>query len=103
MSDSIVTSQFMPLYVQIVGNIKYAIDSGELKVGDRLPSETELGKRYSVSRITVRRAISELVDAGYLVKRQGRGTFVRNAGDLHLVQRRTDLDVYSFTDRKSVV
>lgn len=98
MAKQVMTSSLMPLYLQVVGNIKYAIDSGRYKVGDKIPTEAELGEQYGVSRITVRRAVSELVEAGYLVKQQGRGTFVKSARDLMMVQHRTDLEVQSFSE-----
>lgn len=98
MAKQAMTSSLMPLYLQVVGNIKYAIDSGKYKVGDKIPSEAELGEQFGVSRITVRRAVNELVEAGYLVKQQGRGTFVKSARELMLVQHRTDLEVQSFSD-----
>ena len=56
--------------------IKSQIDSGILKENDRIMTETELSDAYEVSRITVRKAISVLVDEDYLVKQQGIGTFV---------------------------
>lgn len=98
MAKQVMTSSLMPLYLQVVGNIKYAIDSGKYKVGDKIPTEAELGEQYGVSRITVRRAVSELVEAGYLVKQQGRGTFVKSSRDLMMVQHRTDLEVQSFSE-----
>jgi DNA-binding GntR family transcriptional regulator len=48
----------------------------ELQPGDKIPSESELCDHYDLSRITVRQAISALVDEGFLQKQQGRGTFV---------------------------
>lgn len=65
-----------PLYQQIYEDIKGAIESGAYQVGERIPSESELSKEYSVSRITVRRAVENLCSDGYLSKKQGRGTFV---------------------------
>lgn len=65
-----------PLYQQIYADIKGLIKSGVYKVGDKIPSESELSQEYSVSRITVRRAIEDLCADGYLSKKQGRGTFV---------------------------
>ena len=65
-----------PLYQQLMEEIKRKIESGEYHYGERLPSELELIKQYAVSRITVRRAMEELVTEGYLVIRQGKGTFV---------------------------
>jgi GntR family transcriptional regulator len=52
------------------------IKSNQFKVGDLIPSESELQEEYNVSRITIRRAIQELVQEGHLYTRQGRGTFV---------------------------
>lgn len=65
-----------PLYQQIFEEIKSAIESGEYAPKQRIPSEPELSERYGVSRITVRRAVEELCSEGYLIKQQGRGTFV---------------------------
>jgi GntR family transcriptional regulator len=44
--------------------------------GDRLPNEDELAARFEVSRATIREAVRGLVEAGYLVRRHGTGTFV---------------------------
>lgn len=49
---------------------------GELAVGDALPPERELSVRFGVSRMTLRRAVEELVREGRLVRRHGAGTFV---------------------------
>ncbi|WP_349946314.1 GntR family transcriptional regulator [Lacrimispora sp. BS-2] len=65
-----------PLYQQIKEDIKATIEQGKYKVKEQIPSEPELSAEYSVSRITIRRAIEELCSEGYLIKRQGRGTFV---------------------------
>ena len=52
----------VPLYQQLVDEIKSQIDSGILKENDRIMTETELSDAYEVSRITVRKAISVLVE-----------------------------------------
>lgn len=98
MSDELINSASFPLYLQVVGRIQHAIDSGKYAVGDPIPTELELCEKFSVSRITVRRAVAELVKAGYLVKKQGKGTFVRCAGNLRMVQSRTEMEVFSFTE-----
>lgn len=51
--------------------------TGNLRPGDQLPSEAQLCERYDVSPMTVRRAINLLVDQGFVVAEQGRGTFVK--------------------------
>ena len=67
----------MPMYKRLAETIRDSILSGELKAGDRLLSEAELCARYKVSRVTVRKAVSVLVEESLLVRRHGRGTFVR--------------------------
>ena len=67
---------FVPLYQQIKDDIKSAIEHGKYKPKEQIPTEPELSAEYSVSRVTVRRAVEELCSEGYLVKQQGRGTFV---------------------------
>ncbi|MDQ3540240.1 MAG: GntR family transcriptional regulator [Chloroflexota bacterium] len=64
------------LYAQVASALRQEIGD-TLKPGDSLPPEPELGKRFGVSRITVRRALDELVAEGLVIRRQGRGTFVR--------------------------
>ncbi|MCR4624638.1 MAG: GntR family transcriptional regulator [Lachnospiraceae bacterium] len=65
-----------PLYVQLMQKIKNGISTGELKTGSRIQPEQELCSVYGVSRITVRKAITELEKEGILEKKQGKGTFV---------------------------
>ncbi|MBR4670300.1 MAG: GntR family transcriptional regulator [Butyrivibrio sp.] len=52
------------------------LNSGEWKAGEMIPSEHELCEEYGVSRITVREVLKELVQSGYLKRKQGKGTFV---------------------------
>lgn len=65
-----------PLYEQLKQTIIGDIIAGVYSYGDRLPGELGLGDKYGISRITVRRALAELVEEGYLSSQQGRGTFV---------------------------
>lgn len=60
----------------ISGRIHEAIISGEYSVGQRIPTEVELGEIYQVSRPTVSRALRDLEQKGLLVRRRGAGTFV---------------------------
>ena len=65
----------MPLWLQLKHALRDLI-TFELRPGDRIPSEAELGRHYGLSRITVRQAITTLVDEGVLHRQHGRGTFV---------------------------
>ncbi|MED4267846.1 GntR family transcriptional regulator [Priestia megaterium] len=66
----------VPLYLQLKESLRSSIVSGNLKSGDKIPTELELSEKYNISRVTVRKAIIELVEEGYLIKKQGKGTFV---------------------------
>jgi GntR family transcriptional regulator len=66
----------IPLYYQIKARLLEAIESGQLKPGDRVPSERELTAQFTVSRMTARQALTELETQGYLYRLQGKGTFV---------------------------
>ncbi len=66
----------LPLYVQIITDLKAIINSGRLKPRDMLPPEVELSKAYGVSRQTMRQAILRLVDEHILERKAGRGTVV---------------------------
>ncbi|KKI90868.1 GntR family transcriptional regulator [Bacillus sp. SA1-12] len=66
----------VPLYVQLKESIRSSILNGQLKYGEKIPTEIELSESHKISRITVRKAILELVEEGYLIKKQGKGTFV---------------------------
>lgn len=67
---------FTPLYVQLRDRIVASVDAGELRPGDRLPSEPELAERYGVGRPTVREALGLLRSEGRITTRRGAGTFV---------------------------
>src|SRR5271156_6493383 len=64
------------LYSRIETVLAGEIKDGSLKVGDQLPTEDSLIERFAVSRITVRRAIQNLVSRGLVEIRRGKGTFV---------------------------
>ena len=67
----------LPLYDQIERNLRDLILNGHLKPGDAMPGEWDLAELYGVSRLTVRRALDELVRQSWLEKKHGVGTFVR--------------------------
>lgn len=64
-------------YIAAIKYLKDQIIQGEIKAGQKIPSEHELAKQLNVSRHTIRRAISELVAEGYLITEHGKGTFCR--------------------------
>lgn len=65
-------------YAGLKNYIKQQIIMGRIKPGDRIPSENMLSEEFSLSRHTVRKAISVLVSEGYLFTEHGRGTFVKD-------------------------
>ena len=64
------------LYIQLTRIFLDEITSGRWLLKQQIPSEDELCKQYDVSKITVRQAVNNLVSDGYLVKIQGKGTFI---------------------------
>ncbi len=87
-----------PLYSQIYDHIFQMIMDGGLKPGDQLPAEMDLAAQYEVGRITVRRAIAELVQEGYLGRQAGKGTFVAP----RKIEREL-VNVTSFTERMQAI
>ncbi|HEU0010550.1 MAG TPA: GntR family transcriptional regulator [Verrucomicrobiae bacterium] len=73
------TQSGVPVYRQIVSQIKYYVASGALKAGDLLPSIRELAQSLAVNPTTVVRAYSELEQEKVLEMQQGRGAFVADA------------------------
>lgn len=84
-----------PLLADVVRNeLRRAIVSGEFPFGVKLPNEDQLAERFGVSRVTVREAVRGLIEDGYVVRRQGSGTFVTRRPNL-----RNSLDSnFSYTE-----
>ena len=72
----------LPVYYQIKQTIKNWIINKEFNPGDRIPSEKELAAKFHVSRLTVRQAITQLVQEGLVNSKRGEGTFVTKNADL---------------------
>ena len=72
-------SSSKPYYEQIKAYILYQINSGQLSPHDRVPSERSLSELFGVSRVTVSKALKELVLDGKLYTQVGKGTFVSEA------------------------
>ena len=71
------TTSDIPLFEQLKNDLLEQIKKGIYISGQQIPTETELSELYHVSRITIRRAITELCNEGVLIKKQGKGTFVK--------------------------
>lgn len=67
----------MPKYEQIAQDIRKSIEGGALAPGDRLPTVVELCDLYGVSKITVRKAVEQLAEQGFVSSRRGSGTYVK--------------------------
>jgi DNA-binding GntR family transcriptional regulator len=65
-----------PLYKQLMLRLRNDITAGVYPAGERIPGEQALCEIYGVSRVTVRKALEEIVRGGLLVRHQGKGTFV---------------------------
>lgn len=65
----------MPVYQDVARTLEQEIRQ-TLSCGDYLPSEAELARRFAINRHTLRRAVDQLVDAGMLLRQQGKGTLV---------------------------
>lgn len=70
----------MPLYQQMFMILRNRIESGEIPAGAILPGELELSAEFDVSRITCRRALNDLADAGLVARQRGVGTRVLERG-----------------------
>src|SRR5436309_12993866 len=70
----------VPIYLQIVNQVKYLVASGRLQPGEELPPIRALAERLLINPNTVARAYRELEDAGVVAKRSTAGTYVSDAG-----------------------
>ncbi|MBP1753978.1 MAG: phosphonate metabolism transcriptional regulator PhnF [Firmicutes bacterium] len=66
----------LPRYMQVMNYYIPLIKAGKLKEGAKMPTEEEICELFSISRITVRRALDGLQQNGYIYKQQGKGSFV---------------------------
>jgi len=91
------------IYEQIVDQIGQLVARGQLKPGDRLPSERELVERFQVSRASIREAISALEMMGLIEVRSGEGTYIRQVNIesvvtplawMLFIEKDTDLELY---------
>ena len=91
----------IPLYHQLEQDLVERISSGEFQPGETLPTEEAIGAAYGVSRITVRKALDSLFQAGRIVRRRGVGSFVTKPNhDIHSIQLSGSLDEFLATAGK---
>jgi GntR family transcriptional regulator len=76
--DKLVTdrSAATPLYLQLAQSLRQAISAGFVEGGEALPSERLLSEQTGASRVTIRRALEQLIDEGLIVRRHGSGTYL---------------------------
>lgn len=79
-AGSVSAAAGVPLHRQLFLVLHDEIDRGVLAPGDALPTEQTLCDQFGVSRITVRRALADLAEKGYIERRHGVGSFVRQHG-----------------------
>lgn len=91
-----------PKYALIKEDLRREIESKKFENGQRFYSESELIERYGVSSITIVRALRELVNMGYLVRSQGKGTFVSRTRKRRLVEL-TDMEPWEDATNKESV
>mgnify|MGYP002610531292 CR=1 FL=1 len=70
------SSSMVPIYEQIVDQVKAQIISGELKEDDNLPSVRTLSKELRISALTVKKAYDSLEEEGFVITIHGKGSFV---------------------------
>ncbi len=100
-------NSIIPMYYQLKQIIINSIENEEIKADEAIPSEPKLMQTYQLSRTTVRKALDELVNEGYLYKKQGKGTFVKGRGFkqglIKLTGCSEDIKRYGLTPRPHVL
>lgn len=87
------TSLMVPIYEQIVDQIKTLIRNGDLKENDILPSVRSLSKELKISALTVKKAYDNLEAEGFTVTVHGKGTYVAAANtELLLEEQKKELE-----------
>lgn len=87
-------SLMIPIYEQIVDQIKLLIRNGELKENDNLPSVRTLSKELKISALTVKKAYDSLESEGFTITVHGKGTYVTAANaELLLEEQRKEVEV----------
>lgn len=85
-------------YKDIADDIRNAIMNGKYSVNEQLPLEKEMCSKYGVSRITIKKAVDELVNQGLVIKRRGSGTFVKGVDESSVQELSMAKQFSGFTD-----
>lgn len=105
--ENLASESSAPLHQVIRRHIQNVLASKAVKPGEQIPTEQEIMAIFSVSRITVRQAIGQLVASGALVTRRGRGTFVAQPRISHQLKKLTgfveDMDALGLKATSRVV
>ena len=80
------SSSMVPIYEQIMDQIKAQITAGDLKENDILPSVRTLAKDLKISALTVKKAYDNLEQEGYTVTGHGKGTYVAAANTERMLE-----------------
>ena len=84
----------IPIYLQVINDIKHRISVGELKLGEKLPSTRELAVRYQINPNTAVRVYSDMEGEGLCFTKRGLGTFVTEDEEKYLSVKREMADEY---------
>lgn len=87
----------LPLYAQILNQLKEQIYTKKYQIGDKLPTEQELSEQYQVSRITAKRVLNELEREGFVERKQGSGSFLIHDGS------NTSLTLFSKSTNQNIL
>jgi len=72
------SEKVLPLYQQVLNDLRSKIVSGELRPADSIPTQIELAKMYGTSEVTARRALTELANEGFIIRMRKKGSFVKD-------------------------
>lgn len=84
----------IPIYLQVINDIKHKISVGELKLGEKLPSTRELAVKYQINPNTAVRVYSDMEGEGLCFTKRGLGTFVTEDEERYLSVKREMADEY---------
>jgi GntR family transcriptional regulator len=89
----------IPLYLQLIAQVKHAVETGALREGDRLPTIRKVAEELVMNPNTVVRAYRELEHEGLVEVRHGSGAYIKETGDRARVMRKAQAVVQSAVER----